>query len=189
MHSRGHSDSTIRTGKFAINLDDRVVSVGDKPVHLTGKEYGVLELLCRRKGATVTKEMLLNHLYGGYDEAELRVIDSYVANLRRKLVQATGGQHYIETVWGRGYALRDPTGLPAVEEYPVPWTTRRKAAVVAAVQSGEITVDEALQRHQLSEEEFRNWRRLYEAHGLPGLRATRVQQYQVRRPRPTRPQG
>ena len=110
--SKGHSESTIRTGKLVVNLDTRVVSVDDQPVHLTGKEYGILELLSLRKGTTLTKEMFLNHLYGGMDEPELKIIDVFVCKLRKKLAQATGGSHYIETVWGRGYVLRDPVALP-----------------------------------------------------------------------------
>jgi two-component system cell cycle response regulator CtrA len=110
--SKGHSESTIRTGKLVVNLDTRVVSVGDQPVHLTGKEYGILELLSLRKGTTLTKEMFLNHLYGGMDEPELKIIDVFVCKLRKKLAQATGGKHYIETVWGRGYVLRDPIEAP-----------------------------------------------------------------------------
>ena len=106
--SKGHCESTIRTGKLVVNLDTRVVSVDDQPVHLTGKEYGILELLSLHKGTTMTKEMFLNHLYGGMDEPELKIIDVFVCKLRKKLVQATGGNHYIETVWGRGHMLRDP---------------------------------------------------------------------------------
>ena len=78
------------------------------PIHLTGKEYGILELLSLRKGTTLTKEMFLNHLYGGMDEPELKIIDVFICKLRKKLQAATGGQHYIETVWGRGYVLRNP---------------------------------------------------------------------------------
>jgi transposase len=63
------------------------------------------------------------------------------------------------------------------------WVTRRKAAVVAAVRDGEITIEEALHRYQLSEEEFLSWQRTFEAHGLAGLRATRVQQYRSGPPR------
>ena len=103
------SASQVRTGKILINLDTRVVSVDDQPVHLTGKEYGILELLSLRKGTTLTKEMLLDHLYGGTDEPDFRIIDVFVCKLRKKLAQATGGNHYIETVWGRGYVLRDLT--------------------------------------------------------------------------------
>ena len=83
--SKGHSESTIRTGKLVVNLDTRVVSVDDQPVHLTGKEYGILELLSLRKGTTLTKEMFLNHLYGGMDEPELKIIDVFVCKLRKKL--------------------------------------------------------------------------------------------------------
>jgi len=100
---------------LVVNLDTRVVSVDDQPVHLTGKEYAILELLTLRKGITVTKEMLLNHLYGGTDEPEQKIIDVFVCKLRKKLAQATGGDHYIETWWGRGYMLRNPA-VPAATE-------------------------------------------------------------------------
>ena len=106
--SKGHCESTIRTGKLVVNLETQVVSVDDQPVHLTGKEYGILELLSMHKGTTMTKEMFLNHLYAGTDEPELKIIDVFVCKLRKKLAQATGGNHYIETVWGRGHMLRDP---------------------------------------------------------------------------------
>jgi two-component system cell cycle response regulator CtrA len=106
--SKGHSDSLIKTGKLTVNLDTRTVEVDNQPLHLTGKEYGILELLSLRKGTTLTKEMFLNHLYGGMDEPELKIIDVFVCKLRKKLAAATGGDNYIETVWGRGYVLRDP---------------------------------------------------------------------------------
>ncbi len=106
--SKGHSQSVIRTGRIAVNLDAKTVDVGGTPVHLTGKEYQMLELLSLRKGTTLTKEMFLNHLYGGMDEPELKIIDVFICKLRKKLSQATGGENHIETVWGRGYVLRDP---------------------------------------------------------------------------------
>jgi two-component system cell cycle response regulator CtrA len=106
--STGHSQSTIRTGKLVVNIDARTVTVDGQPLHLTGKEYGVIELLSLRKGSTLAKEMFLNHLYGGLDEPELKIIDVFVCKLRKKLTAATGGDHYIETVWGRGYVMRDP---------------------------------------------------------------------------------
>src|SRR6202041_2904745 len=106
--AKGHPESTIRTAKLLVNLDSRVVSVDQNPLHLTAKEYGILELLSLRKGTTLTKEMFLNHLYGGMDEPELKIIDVFVCKLRKKLSIATAGEHYIETVWGRGYVLRDP---------------------------------------------------------------------------------
>jgi len=106
--SKGHAQSVIRTGKIAVNLDAKTVEAEGTSVHLTGKEYQMLELLSLRKGTTLTKEMFLNHLYGGMDEPELKIIDVFICKLRKKLAEATGGQTYIETVWGRGYVLRDP---------------------------------------------------------------------------------
>lgn len=106
--SQGHSQSVIETGRVCVNLDSRTVEVDKKPLHLTGKEYGIIELLSLRKGTTLTKEMFLNHLYGGMDEPEVKIIDVFICKLRKKLQDATDGDNYIETVWGRGYVLRDP---------------------------------------------------------------------------------
>jgi two-component system, cell cycle response regulator CtrA len=111
--SKGHSQSVIRTGKLAVNLDTKTVEVDGQRVHLTGKEYAMLELLSLRKATTLTKEMFLNHLYGGMDEPELKIIDVFICKLRKKLAAACGGENYIETVWGRGYVLRDPEDMPA----------------------------------------------------------------------------
>jgi two-component system cell cycle response regulator CtrA len=106
--AKGHSQSTIKTGRLTVNLEARTVDAQGKPLHLTGKEYAILELLSLRKGTTLTKEMFLNHLYGGIDEPELKIIDVFVCKLRKKLSTACEGDNYIETVWGRGYVLRDP---------------------------------------------------------------------------------
>jgi two-component system, cell cycle response regulator CtrA len=110
----------IRTGDIIVNLDAKTVEVNNARVHLTGKEYQMFELLSLRKGTTLTKEMFLNHLYGGMDEPELKIIDVFICKLRKKLAQATApgpgqpGEHFIETVWGRGYVLRDPDPRAAV---------------------------------------------------------------------------
>ncbi|UTW54548.1 response regulator transcription factor CtrA [Kordiimonas sp. SCSIO 12610] len=106
--SKGHSQSIITTGQLSVNLDTKTVDVAGARVHLTGKEYAMLELLSLRKGSTLTKEMFLNHLYGGIDEPELKIIDVFICKLRKKLANATNGANYIETVWGRGYVLRNP---------------------------------------------------------------------------------
>ncbi|MDX1917050.1 MAG: response regulator transcription factor, partial [Rickettsiaceae bacterium] len=105
--SKGHSESVIRFDKVAINLDTRIVEVDGRPVHLTNKEYAILELLAMRKGTVLTKEMFLNHLYGGMDEPEIKIIDVFVCKLRKKLADLAGGTNYIETIWGRGYMLKD----------------------------------------------------------------------------------
>ena len=105
--SKGHSESVVRFDKVAINLDTRTVDVNGMQVHLTNKEYAILELLAMRKGTVLTKEMFLNHLYSSMDEPEIKIIDVFVCKLRKKLSEASGGINYIETVWGRGYMLKD----------------------------------------------------------------------------------
>lgn len=114
--SKGHSQSVIDVGRLRVNLDARTVEVGGSSVHLTAKEYGILELMALRKGTTLTKEMFLNHLYGGMDEPDAKIIDVFVCKLRKKLSGALKGENYIETVWGRGYLLRDPGERPAVRK-------------------------------------------------------------------------
>ena len=106
--SKGHAESQIQTGKLVINMDARSVEANGRRLHVTGKEYAILELLSLRKGTTLTKEMFLDHLYGGMDEPELKIIDVFICKLRKKIAAITGGDHYIETVWGRGYVLKDP---------------------------------------------------------------------------------
>ena len=115
--SEGYRESMTRTGKLVVDLDARVVSFDDHPVQLTGKEYAILELLTLQKGTIVTREMLLNHLYGGTDEPALKIIDVFVCKLRKKLAQATGGDHHIETVWGRGYMLHEPVATVATQTH------------------------------------------------------------------------
>lgn len=113
--SQGHAQSEISVGQVTVNLDSRTCQVNGKSVHLTGKEYGILELLALRKGLTLTKEQFLNHLYGGMDEPEVKIIDVFICKLRKKIEDATGGDNYIETVWGRGYVLRAPEGAEDTE--------------------------------------------------------------------------
>ena len=107
--ANGHSNSVVRTGPISLDLAARTVEVDGNRVHLTGKEFAILEMLCLRKGMTLTKEMFLNHLYGGRDEPELKIIDVFICKLRKKLhLAGAAANGCIETVWGRGYALRDP---------------------------------------------------------------------------------
>jgi two-component system cell cycle response regulator CtrA len=105
--SRGHAQSVISTDDLCVNLDSKTVEINGSRVRVTGKEYLMLELLAMRKGSTLTKEMFLSHLYGGMDEPEMKIIDVFICKLRKKLSDASGGKHYIETVWGRGYVMRE----------------------------------------------------------------------------------
>lgn len=111
--SKGHAQSSINTGNLSVNLDTKMVEINGARIHLTAKEYQILELLSLRKGTTLTKEMFLTHLYGGMDEPEMKIIDVSMCKLRKKLLTASDGTEYIETVWGRGYVLREPTKVAA----------------------------------------------------------------------------
>jgi two-component system cell cycle response regulator CtrA len=108
--SKGHAQSLIATGDLLVDLDAKNAKLGGEHLHLTGKEYQILELLALRKGSTLTKEMFLNHLYGGMSEPDAKIIDVFICKLRKKIAKVSGGLDYIETVWGRGYTLREPNG-------------------------------------------------------------------------------
>ena len=109
--TKGFAQPNLAVGPLVLNLGSREVTVAGTSVHLTGKEYAILELLTLRKGVVMTKEAFLNHLYGGMDEPEVKIIDVFICKLRKKLAQA-GADNLIATVWGRGYVLREPN--PAV---------------------------------------------------------------------------
>ena len=106
--SKGHAQSIVQVGDLSVNLDEKTAEIAGERVHLTGKEYQMLEYLSLRRGTRVTKEMFLSQLYGGLDEPGIKIIDIFMCKLRRKLSQASHGKDYIETVWGRGYMLREP---------------------------------------------------------------------------------
>ena len=109
--SKGHAQSVMTVGDLVVNLDQKTVEISGARLHLTGKEYQMLELLVLRKGTTITKEALLSQLYGGMDEPGMKIIDVFVCKLRKKLASASNGRNYIETVWGRGYVLREPSEI------------------------------------------------------------------------------
>ena len=106
--SADRPQSVATIGRLTVNFDAKTASIDGTRLHLSGKEYQMLELLALRKGATLTKEMFLNHLYGGMDEPEVKIIDVFICKIRKKLETASSGDHFIETVWGRGYRLGEP---------------------------------------------------------------------------------
>lgn len=110
--SKGHSDAVVEIEDLKVNLDSHSATMKGKPLHLTTKEQVILELLSLKKGQVVTKEQFLNHLYSGNDEPEQKIIDVFVCKLRKKLYEVSGGMNYIETIWGRGYALKHPEEIP-----------------------------------------------------------------------------
>jgi two-component system, cell cycle response regulator CtrA len=109
--TQGKEPTVITVDDLSVNLDAKTAEVAGNRVHLTGKEYELLEMLAVRKGTTLTKEMILNQLYGGMDEPSLKIIDVFVCKLRKKLATASGGKNYVATTWGRGYSLADPSNI------------------------------------------------------------------------------
>jgi two-component system cell cycle response regulator CtrA len=106
--SHGHAESVIAVDDLKVYLESKRAEIMGLPVNLTGKEYAILELLAIRKGQTIGKDTILNHLYGGLDEPLMKIVDVFICKLRRKLTKYSGGKNYIETIWGRGYALKKP---------------------------------------------------------------------------------
>jgi two-component system, cell cycle response regulator CtrA len=111
--SQGHAQSVITIDDLSVNLDTKTVQVNCTRLHVTGREYQMLELLALRRGTTMTKETFLSHLYGGMDEPEIKIIDVFICKLRKKLANASGGREFIETVWGRGYVIREQDEVAA----------------------------------------------------------------------------
>jgi two-component system cell cycle response regulator CtrA len=105
--SKGHAESIVVIDDLIVKLSRKEAEVNGTRVNLTNKEYQILEALALRKGMTLTKEMLLSHLYGGKDEPEIKIIDVYICKLRKKLAKASGGKSYLDTVTGQGYMLHD----------------------------------------------------------------------------------
>jgi two-component system, cell cycle response regulator CtrA len=116
--SKGFSQPTLKVGPLQLNQESRQVTVAGRQVHLTGKEYAILELMVLRKGMVLTKEAFLNHLYGGMDEPEMKIIDVFICKLRKKLAQG-GVDNIISTIWGRGYMVREP-GMDVEYRPPLP---------------------------------------------------------------------
>lgn len=138
--SKGHAASVIRTGRMVIDLGARSVEIDGKPLNVTPKEYGILELLSLRKGKTLTKEMFLDHLYGGMDEPEQKIVDVFICKLRKKIAALTGDDNGIQTVWGQGYVLREPGAQGGLAEGPAPFAFDGAAGPSAVPELGHETI-------------------------------------------------
>jgi two-component system, cell cycle response regulator CtrA len=141
--AKGFSRSVLQIGSMQLNLESREVTVAGQLVHLTGKEYAILELLVLRKGMVLTKEAFLNHLYGGMDEPEMKIIDVFICKLRKKLVQA-GADNLIGTVWGRGYVIREPSARATLA--PIATPARPPSLVGAIVRPAQPLPEPELER-------------------------------------------
>ena len=128
--SKGYAAPVVQIANLALNLDSHEVTVEGRVVHLTGKEYSILELLVLRKGVVLTKDAFLNHLYGGMDEPEMKIIDVFICKLRKKL-QLAGAGSLIGTIWGRGYMLRDEA-MAVAEPVATTYVAEPRAILSAA---------------------------------------------------------
>lgn len=138
--SGGHSTPVIQVGRLAIDLNAKTCRIEDRPLHLTGKEFKMLELMALRTGATITKDQFLNHLYGGMDEPELKIIDVFICKIRNKL-RKFGASYQIETIWGRGYRLVSEITARSVPERPkadLP-AMSMKGRILARLRAGDAT--------------------------------------------------
>lgn len=139
--SKGHCSSEIRVGRLALDLASRTVRVDGRELKVTTKEYAILELLALRRGTTLSKEVFLDHLYGGRDEPEQKIIDVFICKLRKKIAAVAGDGGGIETVWGRGYVLREPATAAApglAEEAPAFFAPELDAATLHALRESEL---------------------------------------------------
>ena len=103
---RGFQENALRIGSVEINMNAKKIYAKGKPVTLTKKEYQIAEILALRKGVVLSKEAILDHLYGGLDEPNPKIIDVFICKIRKKL-QSMGVDDFIETNWGRGYMVID----------------------------------------------------------------------------------
>jgi two-component system, cell cycle response regulator CtrA len=135
--SRGFQESSLRIGSVEINMNAKKIFANGMPVTLTKKEYQIAEILALRKGAVLSKEAILDHLYGGLDEPNPKIIDVFICKIRKKL-QSMGVNDFIETNWGRGYMVIDhrqnvagPAPQPTPQMAPVLAVDEEKALAVA----------------------------------------------------------
>ena len=105
--ANGMVTNTVDIGPMSLDINKKTVSIYGKPLPLTSKEYVMLEILMLRKGVLVTKEVFVNHIYYGTDEPDFKIIDVFICKLRKKLAELTGGINVIETIWGRGYMIKE----------------------------------------------------------------------------------
>jgi two-component system cell cycle response regulator CtrA len=110
--------SVIEIGPLSLDFGSRIVTINGDEVPLTSKEYSMLELLALKRGSIITKETFLNHIYGGMDEPDMKIVDVFICKLRKKMADASGGLNFIETIWGRGYTLKEnPTEMESSKHF------------------------------------------------------------------------
>ena len=103
----GHSSATVNVGNLIADFSHNYMKIGDTRLDLTAEEFRIIEFLALRKGDFLSKDAFLNHLYGGIDEPEPKIIDVFMCKLRRKIADAGASGVVIDTIWGQGYIFRE----------------------------------------------------------------------------------
>jgi two-component system cell cycle response regulator CtrA len=114
--SKGHSESVVEVGDLKVDFNKHTSYIKNEPIYLTSKEQSILELMAMKKGQVVSKEQFLTHLYNGFDEPEVKIIDVFVCKMRKKILDASKGVNFIETLWGRGYSLKHPDDIQEMQK-------------------------------------------------------------------------
>jgi two-component system, OmpR family, response regulator MprA len=99
--------ASLVAGDLTLNPDTREVRRGGRWIELTSREFELLEYLMRNERLVVSRQALLDDVWGYHPFAETNTIDVFVSNLRRKL-EAEGEPRVLHTVRGAGYVLREP---------------------------------------------------------------------------------
>lgn len=107
--THGHSSPELTVGRLTIFLDGRDPAVDGQRLRLSHREHAIFSVLALNVGRVVSKEKIYETVYtlSGSDPLD-KVIDVYICKLRKKIAEATGGDKYIETVYGRGYKFEAP---------------------------------------------------------------------------------
>lgn len=127
--SRGLSSNVVTVGPMSLDIGQRTLTINGERVHLTGKEFDLLQLLMVRRDVLVTKEAILDRLYGGRDEPEPKIVDVFVCKLRAKL-RPSGADRHLRTVWGQGYSVTTEAGPSTTQVQGQTWLETRMASIL-----------------------------------------------------------
>jgi two-component system cell cycle response regulator CtrA len=112
----GHGSATILVGNLVVELSRNYAKAGETRLELTVKEFQIIEFLALRKGAVLSKNAFLSHLYGYIGEPEPKIIDVFICKLRHKLVENGAEGLGVDTVWRQGYILRETRDYQMLEK-------------------------------------------------------------------------
>lgn len=106
--AKNKEEHIITEGALRLDTDSRRVSLGEKEINLTAKEFDILELLVNNPNKVFSREKLLSMVWGSraQEAGDVRTVDVHVRRLREKLEPSPSDPHYVHTKWGGGYYFR-----------------------------------------------------------------------------------